>query len=250
MANKPNPFAHLMPKLVAQATQKPEAKNISESPDKGLTSTSGAAIPISDSPQQKDTSLQVTPQAQRLLGTAPVPTPDQMLSAPEFTESTIGSDLQEIARMNTDSIEPTMERPTNLNVEAARLGQTFLLDSAESVRGVCDALDAKLQSVADSSLSGPHLFDVRNYVQSIMVTLKARPEFDEVIIDSDVRNIMKFVRAIREDALATREVKGERKATRAAKAETTKRLDQKLEAAFGAALSLDLSKLGVPKGNK
>jgi hypothetical protein len=85
---------------------------------------------------------------------------------------------------------------------------------------VCDQIDKLIGDEAGAALEGPSLITVRNYVQTLMVTLKTRPEFDSVIIDKDVRNIMKFIRATREEALALREVKTTKKAVREAKKET------------------------------
>lgn len=254
MASKPNPFAHLIknikesaakPAALGAVNPKPEEKNISDSPNQGLTSPSEPAKDISVNAEQKVSQPVLTPQAQRLLG-GPVEQLDSPLPTVDYNEQTIASDAQELARINTESMEPVQERQSNLNVEAARLGKKMQLDSIDSVRSLCDALDARLEAIGGAALEGPALSDTRNYVQSLMVTLKTRPEFAEVVIAKDIRNVMKFIRATRQEALELRELKLVKKSTRAANAEK-KAKGKPSQSAFAKAFS---NVMGIPDFSK
>jgi len=52
----------------------------------------------------------------------------------------------------------------------------------------------------------------RAYVKRIMTDLKEHPEYDRLLIDRDVHNIIKFVRSLKETALETVEVKRDKSA--------------------------------------
>lgn len=257
MASKSNPYAHLMKKIqdsgatkanalgtapkesnlskalttimepgFGEPTQSEEKKNISDSENKGLTNVSKSVTSISNSETEKANEAVLTPQALRLLGpsTAEIESKDDAKFGTDFDAADRSDEpsyhgVQELARLNTDTMEPVTERHSNLNVEAARIGKKLQLDSAGTVRELCDALDAKLEKQAGELLQGPALVETRNYVQSLMITLKTRPEFAEVIIDKDMHNVMKFIRSTREEALQLREVKVAKKVTRAVNAE-------------------------------
>jgi len=230
MADKPNPFLKLLNQVKADAaktaTPKVEEKNIPDSPKKDLTNPFISGKVVSPPTQEKTSLPQVTPQAQQLLGAG--------VGETTQSESTdlVPYDTHELANINTESMEPVEKRETNLNVKAKQFGQKLQLESTQSVRELCDTLDAMMESENAATLQGPKLIDIRNYVQTLMITLKARPEFDSVIIDKDVRNVMKFIRATREEALALREVKVVKKATRSAKKETTSVKNKGFEDAF------------------
>lgn len=254
MADKPNPFLKLLnqvkadgvgvkapsvgsggggaiprsgPEIEMHMTPKPAEKNTSDSVSGDLTSTSVQATPVSSASQEKASLPELTPQAQRLLGSAPVE-PAPSMSYDEFAnamQEVVPSDTQELASINTDSMEPTEgKRETNLNMKAKAFGNKLQLESADSVRALCDRIDAMIGDTvegASAALQGPNLITIRNHVQSLMVTLKSRPEFDSVMIAKDVRNVMKFIRATREETLELREIKTTKKAVRAAKKEVT-----------------------------
>lgn len=140
---------------------------------------------------------------------------------------------EQLARIDTDTeeLEPKARQGKADLVKAAELAKDMVLKDSSSVRQLCDEIDTLIES--HDQLVGPGLVTLRGYVQTLMVTLKARPEFDEIIIDKDVRNVMRFIRTVREQALATREVKVIKKAVR----ETKKKGDTKLESAFSNAFA-------------
>ncbi len=249
MAEKPNPFLKLLnqvkadtQKAVPAPTPKAEEKKISESPEQGLTSPAKTDTPVSRPAQEKTDLAQSTPAPQLLLGAAIAPKDDEA-DKPESNGDLQPYDMQELAMVDTENMEPTnpIRRVPNLNVKAANMAKSLTLESPASVRELCDKLDAMIGERAAPDLQGPQLIDIRNYVQTLMVTLKSRPEFDSVIIDKDVRNVMKFIRATRQEALELRDVKTEKKATRSAKKEVTSSRAKGFESAFNAIM------FGAPK---
>lgn len=138
---------------------------------------------------------------------------------------------EQLARINTDTdeFEPKDSHEKTELVKAAEMAKDLVLKDSSSVRNLCDKIDELIES--HDQLVGPSLITLRGYVQTLMVTLKTRPEFDEIIIDKDVRNVMKFIRSVRETALATREVKITKKAVR----ETKAAKNAPTQAAFAAA---------------
>lgn len=144
-----------------------------------------------------------------------------------------------LAELNTDSMKPQDKPITSLTLKAAQRTEKLVLDSAQDVRQLCDQVDQLISS--NEQLAGPALIHLRGYVRQLMVTLKEKPEFDNILIDkegglSDTRNIMKFIRATREESLLLRDVKTEKKAVRGAKKEKTSTLNAGLSAAFAAVM--------------
>lgn len=74
----------------------------------------------------------------------------------------------------------------------------------------------------DNGIDMLNLGLARAYVKKIMVMLKENPEFDNLIIDKDVHNIMAFVRKTRETAVDTINVKSA-KAEKSAATKASKR---------------------------
>lgn len=242
MSNKANPFAHLMgqfkkaePKPPATpTTPEIEEKNIPDSVKMGLTNVSGSANTVGDIGKAMEAAAAmaaklVTPQAQQLLGAAK-DQPKLPDSDEGPTYALVTNDLAELASLDTESMEPQKEREQNLMVQAKQFGQRLVLDNENSVRGLCDTIDQMIEG--NDALVGPALIQTRNYVQQLMITLKSRPEFDSVLIDKDVRNVMKFIRATRLETLEMRELKTEKKAVRAANKEKKKISSKGFEAAF------------------
>lgn len=203
--SKNNPFAHLMPKLNPGSSTE---KNV-ESKKEDLTTPTGSDKQF------------LTPSAQQLLASsAGAEASESSVNPPTHDDQTehVGG-VGELARIDTSDMSPQDKVEYNkVAKDAKQEAERLLLDSPDAVRRICDAADALIESNPD--LVGPPLFELRNYVERLMVTLKQRPEFDSVIIDKDVRNIMKFIRATRGEALLLREVKTVKKATKAAKKET------------------------------
>jgi hypothetical protein len=245
-----NPFAHLIAGFKAPSVgaggggsiPREEEKNISDSTKEGLTNVSEPANNEGDIGKALEAmgnmvSQFMTPQAQQLL-TAGGPTAGGQ-TEPLESESKydmVTNDLRELASINTESLEPQDERESNLNVEAKKFGQRLVLSEEGSVRQLCDRIDSLIEG--NDALAGPALIETRNYVQQLMITLKSRPEFDSVLIDKDVRNVMKFIRATRHETLELREIKTVKKATRAANKEKKQSSLSGMEAAFNKIMGL------------
>lgn len=163
---------------------------------------------------------------------APPPPPEP---ASLTTNGIAAESVHELANVNTDLLVPNDGRPSpNIAVKAANRTQALALTTGEEVRALCDRVDELIES--NDQLAGPPLFELRNHVQRLMVTLKERPEFDGIVLDKDIRNVMKFIRATREEALQLREIKTEKKSVRAVKKESTTKANKGMEAAFAAIL--------------
>lgn len=247
MTNKPNPFLSLLNKVKADAngakpTPSEGQKNIPDSAKRGLTSPPVQAIPVSPPPQEKTNLPVTTPPSQLLLGAA-IAAPKELPTAGSESTALQPYDREELAMVNTENMEPTApnQKVPTLNVRAQNLAKASVLTAPESVRELCDRLDAMIGDKAAPDLQGPSLIEIRNYVQTLMITLKSRPEFDSVIIDKDVRNVMKFIRATRQEALELRDIKTVKKATRSVKKESTAKKAKGFESAFNAIM------FGAPK---
>lgn len=245
--DKPNPFLKLMQSVKKDlpTTPKSTEKNISDSVSGALTKTSAQATPVSSVPTEKASLPEGIPSSQLLLGN-----PFTGLRPPEPAESNgelVPSGVQELGAIDTESMEPSEKREANLNVKAKAFGKTLTLDSASSVRALCDEIDSLIgdnATGASAALQGPNLITIRNYVQSLMVTLKSRPEFDSVLIAHDVRNVMKFIRATRQETLELRDIKVTKKAVRAAKKETSTNKAKGFDDAFKSVMFGTLPKIG------
>lgn len=98
------------------------------------------------------------------------------------------------------------------------------------VRELCDRFDEMM--ARDQGIDVMNLGLARAYVKKIMVMLKENPEFDGMIIDKDVHNIMAFVRSTREQAVQTINVK-------AAKAEKSAATKASKKNRFGSIEAID-----------
>lgn len=252
MASKPNPFAHLLSKPKASAPSTPPKentlsgwnetiqqmaeKNISESVKKDLTNLSNSDNSFSMQTKEKETTGTLTPQAQLLMG-ANGETPE---FEPLNTGETFGpSTTQELALIDTSDetqFEPKTQIEKNINVRANEMAKSMVLGSESEVRNLCDRIDEMILKCTGPTgvveIVGPSLGEIRNSVQSLMITLKQRPEFDSVLIAKDVRHVMQYIRATREEALSLREIKTEKKVVRAIKGEAKKKSLKGFEAAF------------------
>lgn len=219
-----------------------EEKNISDSAKQDLTTPAELSNTDADVGKTMESAKSMTtpvlsPSAMLLLA----PSNEEKTALPDaidpdtgFTVDTapasVANDLHELASLNTESMEPATKRDTNLNVKAKQLGQRLVLKDSGSVRELCDRIDQMIES--NPNLVGPNLGITRNYVQQLMMTLKAHPEFDEVVIAKDVRNVMQFIRQTRTETLAQREVKVEKKVIREIKKGATNKKLGGMEAAF------------------
>jgi len=101
----------------------------------------------------------------------------------------------------------------------ASKSKAFTITEAEDVQSVCDALDSMIGG--DNRLTGFDLAQVRNYVQMLMVTLKVNPEFGSILLDRDVRNVIRFARQQYLEAVAVNGIAETKKATRSVKSGST-----------------------------
>jgi hypothetical protein len=237
----PSPLAKALDTMMqpgfGEATPTVEQKNISESPVQALTKPTLDANAFSVEAATKAMQAILTPQAQQLLGGGgggPAQGSESEDSVAD-RNALVPSGMGELASIDTESMDPITKRETNLNAQATQFGKRMVLDSEGSVRALCDRIDQMIQG--NANLVGPALIDLRGYVQTLMVTLKSRPEFDSVVIDTDVRNVMRFIRATREEALGLREIKTVKKAVRSAKKETSSNKLKGLEGAFMAIMN-------------
>lgn len=104
--------------------------------------------------------------------------------------------------------------------EALSQDHSYLFaEMPEDYKELVDRFDAML--VRDNGIDFVNLDLARAYVKKIMIMLKEQPELDGLTQDRDVRNIIMFIRSLKESAVeqvAEKKVKGEkRKATAAAK---------------------------------
>ncbi len=217
MAKLINPLLHLMPKTLPIPPVKTEVvtpAKVEILPPVAPTAISTAKNPFA--------SLMAAPTAESIAADKALTQPRNQLNQ-----------LSELAAMNTESLEPNTGKPeTNINVKAAVRSASLMLESPEEVRQLCDRVDQMIES--NEALSGPPLIELRGYVQRLMITLKERPEFDSIVIDKDIRNVMRFIRATREETLALREVKTERKAKREANKAVKVIKDSPMKDAFNA----------------
>jgi hypothetical protein len=104
----------------------------------------------------------------------------------------------------------------------------------ENFQDVVDKFDALLSR--DNAINEMNIGHLRNYVQRIFVDLKNNPEYDGMIIDRDVHNIIKFMRAVKSEAQDLAIDKKEKKA----KADSNKVKKNKFAAVAG---NLDMGAL-------
>ena len=150
---------------------------------------------------------------------------DQLLSGGNSIDLSDSTDL--IAAGTTASIDmdtskleaKAPSKASSLVRDANRREQRMVIPNAEQVRKVCDALDETIGDAAESETFDLPL--IRDYVARLMVTLKSNPEFMEVIIDSDVRNIIKFIRMTRYEAIEKRDSAGVKREKKVVKSKAT-----------------------------
>lgn len=215
-----------------------------------------AFMKVSTSPKRSDTVLErvidkvpippVTDEAamptnplSQLLGGAEVPvTEAQMVFAD--TDKIQADSVYELAAINTESLEP-VKVPENAIARATHMRERMMkLKTHESVRALCDDMDAHI--VANPLLKGPILSVLRAHVAALMVTLKQNPEFDSVMIDKDVHNIMTFVQATREEATMLRDVKTDKKTKRVVTKEVKKITESAFSNAFAAVMNAQMGR--------
>lgn len=96
--------------------------------------------------------------------------------------------LEELASQNTTEMRAARNRADQIAIRAER----WILPDAPALKEMCDSLDVIM--AGDDRYDEIDLRSIRNYVRTIMVTLKAKPEFKEVLLDSNVRSVVKYMR--------------------------------------------------------
>lgn len=152
-----------------------------------------------------------------------------------------GDDWVKIDRATYDSLiqRDTIVVPNESPVRAESPVSKSVSDSPVPVRGTAIAIAPPSLSGADSTY-GPADFQMtlanldtligeqtgisqlqidmaRKYISEIMITLKTHPEFEGILVDKDVHNVMLFVQSSMNMATAGFIEKKEKKATTAAK---------------------------------
>jgi len=156
------------------------------------------------------------------------------------TDAIQADSVYELAAVNTESLEP-VKIPENAIARATHLRERMMtLKTHESVKALCDDMDTHI--VANPLLKGPVLSILRAHVSSLMVTLKQHPEFDSVMIDKDVHNIMTFVMATRDEAVVLRDVKTDKKAKRGATKEVKAIKESAFASAFAAVMNAQMGR--------
>lgn len=121
-----------------------------------------------------------------------------------------------LATMDTDHIRAMRDRADALVAKSEK----YILPEAADVRALADSLDASIAADADIPIGTLH--QIRDHVRTIMTTLRAHPEFSTILLDADVRNIVRFARAAyinaNEVTLLTASVKQDRAVKRESKA--------------------------------
>lgn len=210
---KKNPFAHL-------SLTKGESKQASPTPEKKLPEEKPqskflAAIARSKADESEPTSKPATEKEMES-----VAVDDSELLTGEHDLTLPAADTTHSISMDTTNIEPIESaKKTNLVRDAERRAKRMTLPSADKVRELCDEFDAALGESDD--VDNFDLPLLRDYVARLMITLKTHPEFKEVMIDKDTRNIFRFIRATRTEAVEEAEKKGVKKARKTVKSKAT-----------------------------
>ena len=118
--------------------------------------------------------------------------------------------VAELAHRNTDEVTALRSRADAAIVETEK----FILRTGESFRSVADALDTMIGG--DKRLSGFDLAGCRNYVRALMTSLAKNPEFETILLDNDVRNVVKFGTLTYQEAIELDAIKEDTKTRKAA----------------------------------
>lgn len=71
--------------------------------------------------------------------------------------------------------------------------------------------------VKESGINSFNIDLVRGYVRQIMTDLKTSPDLDALLIDRDVHNVLAFIQHVKNDAIAAKVTKKEKKEAKAKK---------------------------------
>lgn len=115
----------------------------------------------------------------------------------------------------TLSVTPQPEPVVDIQSELNALDKTAVMVPAEGFKQKLDDFDALVS--AASGIGKTEIDGARMYVSTIMTELKEHPEYEPILIDRDVHNVMLFVQASRNMATANFVVQKEKAAKRVSK---------------------------------
>lgn len=110
------------------------------------------------------------------------------------------------ADFDTTGLEAQTEATSKEERSVKALDEAAILEGPAGVRQLCDEVD-RLMTDPAIGLSHLSMPTIREYCRRLMITLKNHPEYDSVILDKDVRNMMAFIQATRVNAVHTRQQK-------------------------------------------
>lgn len=114
-----------------------------------------------------------------------------------------------LATFDSSHIKAARDKADALLAKSER----FILAEAKDVRDVADAVDTMMDQ--DGMLDGLDLGAIRNHIQSLMITLRAKPEYVGVLLPRDISNIVKFARDSYVNELETVQMASDKKERRA-----------------------------------
>lgn len=117
--------------------------------------------------------------------------------------------LEELARADTTHVHELRNRADRVMLVTEKL----VIPEASGVREVLDALDSAMSETDRLDYFG--LDKVRDYVQALMVTLKQKPELSGMLLDSDIRNVVRYAHQQYRDALDEQDSMADKAAAKA-----------------------------------
>lgn len=122
--------------------------------------------------------------------------------------------VSDLTGLDTGDIPALKDKADAVQLRAEK----YIIKESEGLRTLCDAIDAAMSR--DDIMEGFNLDAVRGYVKTVMVTLKAKPEFDGILLDKDVSNLVQFATRAYHQAETIRQMESGAKAAKAAKRKT------------------------------
>lgn len=156
------------------------------------------------------------------------------LNAAKQSESTGTSiavpDATDPATVSTDTEESQTSTVAVVEVATGPAGFQAKLDKLDSLIG------------ADNSISSLVIDQVRGHVKEIAIELHKFPEYDGILLDRDIHNIMAFMQQSVSTSAESFKAKAKAKSTKAASAKIRSTVDfGALDSALGAAVTKDVN---------
>jgi hypothetical protein len=147
-------------------------------------------------------------------GEAPLST--EVLTATEINAGppTEIESLKDFATLNTDGIDARNNPASLAETQIAQIKGEMLLSGPANIRVALDEVDSLMTK--DVGINTITLGVIRNKIESVMVSLRDNPEWDSIMLDKDVHNVIRFLRSVRGEAQLEREQKVAKKAVRPA----------------------------------